>query len=130
LDDPVEDDCEPLLVTAGQRMGVLLRDPAVSGPARVPESGTCDRAIRARRRLEALEIADRADVVETILLEERDPGRVIAPVLEALEPVEQERFRCSRPYVSDDPAHVTLLPGPSGASPWSWLRPERPPKNE
>jgi hypothetical protein len=34
--------------------------------------------------LENLEIADRADVIETLLLAQRDAGRVVTAVLESL----------------------------------------------
>src|ERR1700736_1240264 len=51
------------------------------------------------------EIADRADVVESISLEQRKPGRVVAAVFEALEALEEKRLACPRPDISDDSAH-------------------------
>src|SRR5262249_5255331 len=55
-----------------------------------------------------VEVADRADVLEPLGLAEHDPGGVVAPVLEALEPLEKQRLRLTRADVSDDPAHSTL----------------------
>ena len=77
---------------AGQRMRVLDRDPAVRGPARVPDPGGRVRAVPAGRRLELVEVAG-ADVVEAFVLEEGEPGRVVAAVLEPLEAAEQETLR-------------------------------------
>ena len=58
------------------------------------------------RCLQVSERADRADVLEAALLEERDPGRVVAAVLEALEPLDEQRLALPRTDVSDYPAHV------------------------
>ena len=74
-------------------MRVLDRDPAVRGPARVPDPGGRIRAVPAGRRLELVEVADRADVFEAFVLEEGEPGRVVAAVLEPLEAAEQETLR-------------------------------------
>ncbi len=105
LDDPVQHDRDLVLLAAGERMRVLLRDLAVRGPARVSETGRRLRAVVLRDLLQVLEVADRAQVVEPLVLEHREPGRVIAPILEALQTVDQERLRPARPDVSDDPAH-------------------------
>ena len=117
LDDPVQHDRDLVLVAAGERMGVLLRDPAVGGPARVSEPGRGQRAVVLHDLLQVLEIADRAHVVEPLVLEHREAGRVIAAVFEALQAVDQERLRPARPDVSDDPAH--------GVPPSFWTRKAR-----
>ena len=65
-----------------------------------------ERAVRPRRVLQVLEVADRADVVEPVVLEERDAGRVVAAVLEPLEALEQERLALPAADVSDDSAHL------------------------
>jgi hypothetical protein len=62
------------------------------------------RLVRRGALLQLAERSDRADVVEPAALEERDAGRVVAPVLQALEPLEKERLALTRPDVSDDPA--------------------------
>ena len=105
LDDAVEDDRELVRGAAGERVCVLLGDAAVRGPARVAEARRRGRAVRSGARLQIVEGADRADVVETRVLEERDAGGVVAAVLQALEAVEQERLALTRSDVSDDPAH-------------------------
>ena len=106
LDDAVQDDRELRGVASCERMRVRFGHPAVRRPASVAEAGRRGRAVRAGPRLQVVERADRADVVETMALEERDSGRVIAAVLQALEALEQERLALTRPDVSDDPAHV------------------------
>src|SRR5206468_2766051 len=75
---------------ARQRVRVLLGDAAVRGPARVAEAGGRDRAVPPGRLLQEGEVADGADVVEAPVLAERDPGGVVAGVLEAFQPVEEE----------------------------------------
>src|SRR5207244_7945169 len=91
---------------ARQRVRVLLRNPAVCGPARVAEARGRDGAVPARRLLQEAEVADRTDVVEARVLAEHDPRGVVAAVLEALEAVQQERLAGPRPHVSDDSAHL------------------------
>ena len=110
LDDPVQDDRELPVVAAGQRMRVLLVHGAVGGPAGVAEAGRRLGAVRAGLPLQRLEIADDADVVESAVLAQREPGRVVAPVLETLEALEQQVFTGSLADVSDDPAHARNLP--------------------
>jgi len=62
-------------------------------------------AVRPRGRLQLVEVADRPDVVEAVVLDEADARRVIAAVLESLEALEQKILRSPRAHVSDDPAH-------------------------
>ena len=107
LDDPVQDDRHLRAVAAGQRVRVRLGDAAVRRPARVAEPVVGLGAVRARRLLQVLEVADRADVLEPVSLAERDPGGVVAAVLESLEALEQQLLALSRPDVSDDPAHAS-----------------------
>ena len=59
-----------------------------------------------RDLFQVLEVADRAQVVEALVLEHREAGRVIASILEALEAMDQKGLRPARSDVSDDPAHV------------------------
>ena len=44
-----------------------------------------------------LEVADGADDLELVALDQRDAGRVVAAVLEALEPADQERLADAPP---------------------------------
>jgi hypothetical protein len=108
LDDPVEDDRDLVVVAAGQRVRVLLGDAAVGGPARVAETRRRGRAVVAGRLLQGLEIADRANVVESFVLAKCEPGRVVAAVFEPLETAKEEILRLPLPDVSDDPAHLKL----------------------
>ena len=105
LDDPVQDDRELVGVAPGERVRVRLGDAAVRRPARVAETVARMRPVRPRCLLQALKVADGAHVVEPVLLAQRDTRRVVAPVLEALEPLEQQRLRLTRSHVTDDPAH-------------------------
>jgi hypothetical protein len=106
LDDAVQDDREPRLITAGERMGVLLRDAPVRRPARVPEARRRGRSVRPGSGPQVAERPHGAHVVEAAALEEGDSRRVVAAVLQALEALEQQRLALTRSDVSDDPAHV------------------------
>jgi hypothetical protein len=85
LDDPVEDDRDLRRVTTGERVRVGLGDSAVGRPARVGDAGGRLRSVRRARSLRLPERPDGTHVVEPVRLEKRDPGRVVAAVLEALE---------------------------------------------
>ena len=106
LHDPVEHDRDLVLHAPGQRMRVLEGDLAVRGPARVPDPGRGRRAVQTGRGLQLVEVPDGPDVVEPLVLEQRDAGRVVPAVLEALEPVKEERVRLPGAHVSDDAAHL------------------------
>ena len=93
LDDSVQHDCEPAVVTTRQRVRILLVDGAVRRPARVAETVIRSGAVRAGGVLQKLEIANRAHVLEPAVLAQRDARRVVAAVLESLETVEQQLFR-------------------------------------
>src|ERR671922_1341626 len=110
FDDPVQDDGQLAVLAAGQRVRVLLAHAAVGGPARMAEPGVRDGAVRLGGLLQLLEIADGANVVESVTLEEGEARRVVAAVLQALESLDEERLARSRPDVSDDSAHPELLP--------------------
>ena len=108
LHDPVQDDRDLLVVAAGKRVRVLLGDAAVGGPARVAEAGPRGRAVVAGHLLQGLEVADRPNVLQPFVLEECEPGRVVAAVFEPLETAEEEMLRLPPPDISDDPAHLKL----------------------
>jgi hypothetical protein len=57
-----------------------------------------------------LQVADRADVVEAFLLTKDDPGGVVTSVFEPLQGVQKQWLTGSLSDVSDDPAHLELLP--------------------
>src|SRR5439155_19149066 len=109
LDDSIQHDREPTVITTRERVRVLLVDGAVRRPARVTEAVVRLGTVGARGVFQKLEIADRADVLETAVLAQRDAGRVVAAVLEALEAVEQQLLSSPAADVPDDPAHPKLL---------------------
>jgi hypothetical protein len=109
LDDPVEDDGDLALLAAGQRVRVLLGDPAVRRPAGVAETHGRIRPVQRGRGLQVREVADGADVVQLVVLTEHQAGGVVAAVLEPLEPLEEERLAGPGPDVTDDSAHLDLL---------------------
>ena len=89
LDDAVEDDRKLPFVAARERMRVVLGHRAVRRPARVTEPRRRMRSIRTRSALEVREVSDRTHVIESVVFEQRDPGRVVAAELEALEAGDQ-----------------------------------------
>ena len=113
LDDPVENDVDSVgAVTVG--VSVLLGDPAVGGPARVGDSGRGRRGgdhnpalavVLGNRGAQVREVADRADAVDPPVIDHRDASRVIAAVLELLQPGDQEVTAWASAHVSDDAAH-------------------------
>src|SRR5581483_9487866 len=124
LDDAVQDDCQLAPVAGGERVRVLLRHGAVRRPACMAEPRRRHRAVRTRCLDKVLQRADRAHVVETVLLAQRDAGRVVAAVLEPLQSLQEQRLRRPATDVSDDPAHLDLLDiAPETAKPGFTHRP-------
>ena len=117
LDDPVEDDVDPV---GGVEVGVrvLLGHPAVRCPASVADA---DRRLGIRERdgravvggggtggngvAEEREVPHRAHGLDAPVDEQGDAGRVVAAVLEPLEPAEEQLPAGTATDVSDDPAH-------------------------
>ena len=108
LDNAVQDDRELRGSAAGEGVRVELGDRPMRRPACVAEAGRRARAVGAGAGLQVPERADRAHVVETISLEQRDAGGVVAAVLQALEALEEQRLALTRPDVSDDSAHEVV----------------------
>jgi hypothetical protein len=106
LDDPVQHDRDLAAGAAGQRMRVLLGDRAVRGPAGVAETVVRDRAVRAGGVDQVLQVADRAHVVECVVLAQRNARGVVPAVLEPLEALQKERLGLTASDISDDPAHL------------------------
>ncbi len=109
LDDPVQHDRDLVLVAAGQRMRVLLGHAAVRRPARVPEAVRRLGSVRAGGRLQDLQVADGAHVLEPVGFTQREARGVVAAVLQLLEALQQQRLRVPTPDISDDPAHMSPL---------------------
>ena len=117
LDDPVVDDRD----RAGAvpvRMGVEVVRPAVGRPASV---GQADRGVRGPvgdRRLEIDQLAGPLlDEQVAGVVDERDPGRIVAAVFEALEPFDEDGARLPRTGVPDDAAHGVM---PLARCPPTW----------
>ena len=95
------------------RVGVLLGDPAVGGPAGVGDAGLAGARVpsplaapRSTAGAQVGEVADRVDPLDlAVVLEQADARRVIAPVFELFEPLEEELFAGALAHVSDDAAH-------------------------
>jgi hypothetical protein len=116
LDDAVVDDGD----VAGAvlvRVSVEVVRPAVRGPTRM---GQPDRRMGrppVERGLEVCQLAGLLlDEEVALLVDERDPGRVVAPVLEAFQAFDEDRPGLAGPGVADDAAHAVRfsLRGPAG----------------
>ncbi len=117
LDDPVDDDVDPI-GGVEVRMGVLLAYPAVRSPARVPDADggggvgdghggaavACGRAGR-ELGLELVEVAHRAHRLDVIADDQRDAGAVVAPVLQPSQAGEDELLGRALSDVANDAAH-------------------------
>ena len=108
LDDAVVDDRD-LAGAVAVRVGVEVVRASVGGPARV---GEADRRVRGPvgdGRLEVDQLAGALlDEQVTGVVDERDAGRVVAAVLEALEPLDEDGPRLPGTGVTDDAAHLGL----------------------
>ena len=103
------------------RVGVLLGDAAVGGPAGVGDAGRRRRrghrdaaavlGLLGDRGAQVVEVADRAHAVDLAVVDDRDPGRVIAAVLELLESGDQQVEAGAPADVSDDSAHREAMKG-------------------
>ncbi len=104
LEDPVVDDDERALAV-GVRVRVLLGRPAVGGPARVADARRALDGPLAQDAFERLEPPGGAPDLQPPALQDGDAGRVVAAVLEAPEPLDDDRGRALVTDVADDPAH-------------------------
>jgi hypothetical protein len=111
LHDPVDHDVHPVLGVV-VRVRILFADPAVGGPAGVADAGRGGRsqhgdaaAVVCDDRLQRCEVAHRADRFQRPIDLQRDPGRVITPVLEFLQAGEEDFLNRPLADVSDDAAH-------------------------
>jgi hypothetical protein len=106
LDDPVVHDRDPP-GAVGMGVRVAVGRGAVRRPARVPDRGRPRRCrVRLEERLERRELAGALAHNELLIRDDGDPGRVVAPVLQAPEAVEHDRERLVGSDVADDPAHA------------------------
>ena len=111
LDDPVVDQGEPAgAVDVG--VGVLLGGAAVGGPAGVADAGAwpgrgARRPASARSSSDRVPSAARARQIAARSTTRADPGRVVAPVLELVQGLEQDRGCASASPVTPMMPHIT-----------------------
>ena len=109
LDDPVVDDRD-LAGAVLVWVGVEVVRPAVRGPASV---GEADRRMRRPIRDRGLEIGQLPgpflDEQVPTVIDQRDPSRVVAPILQAPQPLDEDRAGLPGPRVSNDAAHTRLI---------------------
>ena len=90
----------------GVRVRVLLGGAAVGGPARVADADACPSTGCSRRSASRFLMRPAARrICSPSGAEHRDARRVIAAVLERLEPVEDDVDRALVPDIADDSAH-------------------------
>jgi hypothetical protein len=103
LDDAVVHDRDARVLV---RMRVLVRRPPVRCPARVSNAGAAVRLLRAQLLLEIFQLPLRSHHHQAIIGEQRDARRIVAPVLEFLQPLNEEVGALFTARVSNDAAHV------------------------
>ncbi len=104
LDDPVVDERD-VAAGRGVRVRVGLVGRAVRRPAGVRDAAGGVRRQRLDRLLERPDLARPLDHFDARVVQESDPRRIVPAILEALEPLDQDRGRFLGSHVSDDPAH-------------------------
>src|SRR5882672_9869105 len=96
------------------RMGVALGGHAVRRPAGVADADVAVEVLRRRQLLQLRYPPTRAKALHAAV-DHGDAGRVVAAVLEALQPLEQDRHDVAPGYGSDDSAHEVFLRTKSSA---------------
>ena len=101
VDDAVVHDADPP-VLAGLRVGILLGGRAVGGPAGVPDADLAGQP-PGQRSLEVTDAADPAENLGAPAAQDRDPGRVVSPVLQPGQALDagwarRSGCRCSRRF--------------------------------
>ena len=104
LDDAVVDERERA-AAVGVRVRVDGVGRAVRGPAGVGDARVAGRQRRAQLLLERADLARGLVHLDPAVRHDRDARRVVAAVLEPLQPLEQQRGRVAGPGVAYDAAH-------------------------
>ena len=86
-------------------MSVFLGGAAVGGPPRVTQAVAARDRVGGQDFLEPGELARASPHVETSVADQRDASRVVAPVFEPPESLDQDRQHGTRADVTDDAAH-------------------------
>ena len=104
LDDPVVDH-DQVAGAVRVRVGVLLGGPPVRRPAGMPETDRPDQVGTPDGVLQLFDLAHRPVHHHPPLLQHGQPGGIVAPVLQPLQPVQQDRYDLLVSDVPDDTAH-------------------------
>ncbi len=107
LDDAVVDDRKP---ARGVRMGVGLGRLAVCRPTRMADADRTVERLSGELGLEVLELALGAPPRELSVLEGRDSGRVVAPIFDPLQRLDNRARDRPRPQDAYNAAHRLLTP--------------------
>ncbi len=109
LDDAVVDDRDAAGAIA-MGVGVEIARATVRGPASVAQADPCTGRVAAEGvRQNGHLTGSLLNEQVSILGDEGDAGGVVAPVLEASQPIEQDRSSFSGSGVADDSAHTNSL---------------------
>src|SRR6478672_471733 len=91
---------------------------AVSGPARVPDTNGALGQVVQQLALQHRELAGGLHDLEAVPIDHRDPGGVVAAVLQAAETFQQQSGSLARSDVANDTTHrVDLSPSIHGRPP-------------
>ena len=107
LDDPVVDDGESV-VCVGVWMGVAIARLAMRGPAGVADARSPFQAFR-QKALQFPHLAFALVDAQRSIAHHGQPGRVVPPVLEAMQPFHQNRRRVLASDVAHDSTHAQPL---------------------
>ena len=121
LDDAVVDQCEATALAAPVRVRVDVRGTSVGGPAGVADAGARrSEGVRVQRGPKVLQLAGALLGVDAVLGDEGDARRVVAPVLQACEPLHDHGLSLVvrvRSDVTDDSTHGPQRSAWAGAGP-------------
>ena len=104
LDDAVVDDHDSPLAVA-VRVGVLFGRATVCGPAGVSESVSSTQRLLGEKRLQIRQLPGTTTELHFPVVDHRDAGRIVASILKAAEPAEDERHSVAITDVSEYAAH-------------------------
>ncbi len=108
FDDTVVDDGQ-LAGGVGMGVGVDLGGLAVGGPARVADPEAAVEGMAAQRAFQLLDAAHFLDHREALAVEHGNPARIVTPVLETVQPLQQERLGFLIPNIGNNSAHNLLV---------------------
>ena len=90
-------------------MGVGLGGAPVGGPAGVADAHLTREGVLPQQVFQLLQFAQAAADGQAVIADHRHPRRVIAPVLQPFQPVQDDGHGLLGPQISDDAAHSRLF---------------------